>query len=68
LTLEDFGAVRILANWAIKNLKIKGGALTLRFGDQAYTGATVEHLHFHIIYPEFDEKTKTAKVVNFPIG
>jgi diadenosine tetraphosphate (Ap4A) HIT family hydrolase len=68
LTDKDLASVRFLTNWAIKNWKIKGGALSMRFGDTDYTGASVSHIHFHIISPEIDKKTKRAKVVNFPIG
>lgn len=49
-------------SWAESEFNIKGGALAIRFGDTAYTGATVKHLHFHLIVP------KKGKVVNFPIG
>ena len=52
----------------IKKYKIKGGGLTLRFGEQNYTGATVLHLHFHLIVPKLKPKSKLAKIVNFPIG
>lgn len=62
LSPSDLVAVNDLANWAIKEFKLKGGALALRFGDSEYTGATVCHLHFHFIVPQF------GKVVNFPIG
>ena len=68
LTDQDFKAIRTLFNWVIKKYKIKGGALTLRFGDQNYTGATVSHLHFHLIVPKFNSKTKRATALNFPIG
>ena len=57
-----------LANFAIKKYKIKGGALAMRFGDTNYTGASVAHLHFHIISPKINKKTGRAKTVNFPIG
>ena len=46
----------------LKKYNIKGGVLALRFGDTAYTGATVCHLHFHLIVP------KKSQTVNFPIG
>jgi len=63
----DFKIVSELVNWAITKYKIKGGALTLRFGDTTYTGASVCHLHFHFMVPEID-KNGMANVVNFPIG
>lgn len=68
LTNKDLESVRYLINWAIKKWKIKGGALAMRFGNTNYTGASVSHLHFHIISPKIDTKTKRAKVVSFPIG
>lgn len=68
LTPKDFESVAYLTNWAINKWKIKGGGLAMRFGDTDYTGASVSHIHFHIIYPEIDKKTKRAKTVIFPIG
>ena len=68
LKKEDIEAVFYLARFAIKKYKIKGGALAARFGDTNYTGASVAHLHFHLISPEINKKTKRSKTVNFPIG
>lgn len=67
LKQTDFSTVSGLMNWTIKKYRIKGGALSLRFGNTKYTGASVCHLHFHFIVPELD-KNKRAKTVNFPIG
>jgi len=68
LTKKDLESVAYLTNWAIKKWKIKGGGIAMRFGDTDYTGASVSHIHFHIISPKIDKKTKQAKTVNFPIG
>lgn len=68
LTKKDLESVAFLTNWAIKKWDIKGGAITMRFGDTNYTGASVNHIHFHIISPKIDKKTKHARIVNFPIG
>lgn len=68
LTKKDLESVGFLINWAIKNWKIKGGAVAMRFGDTDYTGASVSHIHFHLISPKIDKKTKRAITVNFPIG
>jgi len=68
LERKDFEDVFHLAKWAIKEYKIKGGALAIRFGDTDFTGASVAHLHFHLISPKKDPKTKRTKTVNFPIG
>ena len=66
LTKKDLAAVRFLTNWAIKKWKIPGGGLAMRFGDTDYTGASVSHIHFHIISPKRGSKKNSA--VNFPIG
>lgn len=68
ISSKDFQAVQYLVNWLIKKYKIKGGGLTLRFGEQIYTGATVSHLHFHLIQPQLKPKTKKAKTIWFAIG
>ncbi len=68
LKKKDFETISYLARWAIKKYKIKGGALAIRFGDTDYTGASVAHLHFHLISPKINKKTKRSKTVNFPIG
>lgn len=67
LTNKDWESLRELTNWVIKKYKIKGGGFALRFGDTNYTGATVCHMHAHIIYPKTDKNKKT-KTVYFPIG
>lgn len=68
LTKKDLESVMFLTNWAIKKWKIKGGGLAMRFGDTDYTGASVSHLHFHIISPKRSAKTKKGPSVMFPIG
>lgn len=67
LSAGDFRDILSLLRWAIKRFGIAGGALSLRFGDTAYTGATVHHLHLHLIVPKLGRSGK-ALVVNFPIG
>lgn len=66
LTSTDWKAISSLISWAVKKYKIKGGGVTLRFGDSLYTGATVRHLHLHLISPEVTNGK--AKPVYFPIG
>ena len=47
--------------WAIKEFKIDFGGLAMRFGDVRHNGASVNHLHAHIIVPAKD-KPADAKV------
>lgn len=46
----------------VKEYKIAGGGICMRFGDPAKSGASLTRLHAHIIMPEDGEK------VRFPIG
>jgi len=62
----DWKAINNLAVWAIEKYNIKGGALAMRFGNTGYTGATVCHIHAHLIVPKV-VKGKTMPV-EFPIG
>lgn len=66
LTPADWRALSFLARWAIQKFKIRGGGIALRFGDTAYTGATVCHLHAHLIVPKL--RGKKALPVLFPFG
>lgn len=71
LTAKDFREVVQLVNWAIKKYDIQGGGLAIRFGETKFTGATVCHLHFHLISPTLKTKGKNqgfSKPVWFPIG
>ncbi len=66
ITIQDLNEVKNLVRWATHEFSLKGGALTLRFGNTDYTGSTVAHLHFHLIVPEM-KKGKSLPVM-FPIG
>lgn len=66
LSPEDLRSILDLVNWAAKEFNIKGGGLTMRFGDTLYTGATIMHLHAHLIVPTV-KRGKTLPVC-FPIG
>ena len=47
--------------WAIQEYQIDFGGLAMRFGDVRHNGASVNHLHAHIIVPDKD-KPADAKV------
>lgn len=67
ITSKDFEALQYLINFVIEKYGINGGGVCMRFGDQTYTGATVQHIHAHLIVPKIQENWK-AEVVYFPIG
>ena len=64
---DDMENILRLSKWATRKYKIRGGALTMRFGESDFTGATVSHLHAHLIYPA-KGKNNRGKTVMFPIG
>lgn len=66
LTTEDFRSIAGLINWATEEYKIAGGGITMRFGDTLYTGATIKHLHAHLIVPIVEDGQPLP--VYFPIG
>ncbi len=41
--------LQALTNKFIQDKKIPGGTLLIRFGDTSYTGASVNHLHAHLV-------------------
>lgn len=66
LTPEDLKSILDLSNWAINEFDIKGGGLIMRFGETLFTGATVKHLHAHLIVPKVDGDQVSP--IYFPIG
>lgn len=68
LGIKDFEAVMKLTRWLVKEFKLSGGGLALRFGDPRFTGASVRHLHFQLIQPSRNKKTGRVATVIFPIG
>jgi len=68
LTPGDMANILKLLQWAERRFKIPGGGFAMRFGQTRYTGATVCHLHAHLIVPKLNRKTGRAKVVSFPVG
>lgn len=65
---SDLTAILNLINWAVNEYKLKGFGVCMRSGLTKMTGATVCHIHAHLIVPEKDPKTGRAKTVNFPVG
>lgn len=66
LTPRDWSEISRLQKWVVKKYHLRGGGLAMRFGDTAYTGATVSHLHMHLIVPKL--KRGRAIPVYFPFG
>ena len=46
--------------WANKKFKIPGASFIMRFGDHNYTGATITHLHAHIVSGHKQKKNSEA--------
>lgn len=61
LSLEEKTELMEIVQLECEKRQIPGGTLIMRFGDTAFTGATVSHLHAHIVQsdpssPEYDKK------------
>jgi len=63
---EGWTEFKTLLDWFVKENKIPGGAVLLRFGDTRYTGASVQHLHANLVSP--DETNKDRKPILARIG
>lgn len=55
-----------LFKWAVDKYKISFGGLAMRFGDVTKNGASVKHIHCHLIAPE-PSKNESDKI-RFKIG
>ena len=51
-----------------RKFNILGAALALRFGDTSRTGATIRHIHAHLIVPHEHCDTGASSIVWFSIG
>ncbi len=49
LDKSDWLALQQLINYLISGFGIKGATIFFRFGDTAYTGGSVNHLHLHLV-------------------
>ena len=66
LVKRDWSDVAALTRWAAKHFHIRGGAFAMRFGENVFTGATVRHIHAHLIVPRVVRGR--ARPVMFPVG
>lgn len=55
-----------LLGWVQKKYHIPGGGFAMRFGETAYSAATVKHLHAHFLVPEIE--AKDYKPLRFKVG
>lgn len=61
--LDDLYA---LLAWTTTTYRISGGSFFMRFGDTAYNGSSVEHLHAHLISGEIARDG--AKAIRVKLG
>ncbi|MBI2482435.1 MAG: HIT domain-containing protein [Candidatus Vogelbacteria bacterium] len=55
-----------LSGWVNTQFKINGGVLMIRFGNTDYTGASVTHLHGHIV--SGGKRHKDTKSIKIKLG
>jgi len=50
--IEAFTELGEMLHWIDEHFPSTGGAIGMRFGDPAMTGATVRHIHIHFVVPK----------------
>jgi len=68
LTDDEWLEVRMFIDWAIKQYNIESGALGIRFGNPVTNGATVDHLHIHLVVADPDVTRPGYERVRFAMG
>lgn len=60
--ISKTGMVELLEHikWAKKKFKMLGAGFVMRYGDHDYTGATITHLHAHLISGHRQKKNSEA--------
>jgi diadenosine tetraphosphate (Ap4A) HIT family hydrolase len=66
ITEKAFAELLSFFQWAEREYAITGGAVAMRFGDIAYTGSSVSHLHAHLIQSDIDKPD--YETVRFKMG
>jgi diadenosine tetraphosphate (Ap4A) HIT family hydrolase len=58
LSREAWDELYEFLHWAIRERSIPGGTFVFRFGDTAYTGASVAHLHANLVSADGTDKNR----------
>ena len=58
----EFAELQKMVIWVNDQFGLPGGSLFVRYGDMSYTGATLSHLHFHILSGVAERKGETQPV------
>jgi len=58
ITEEAWSELRAVIKQFTEERNIPGGALVMRFGNPAYTGASVQHLHAQLVSPDGEDKDR----------
>ena len=66
---EAWAELQKIIEWAEKKYELKSGGFGMRFGDPKQNGASVDHLHGHIITADVTDKDSPEyKPVRFRVG
>lgn len=68
LTAEEWTELHEHLSWIEKKYELSGGAIGIRFGDPRMNGATVDHLHVHLIVADQDTSVPGYQRVRFAMG
>ena len=59
-TQEEFAKLKEVFAWINATYEVKGASLFMRYGEMTYTGASLSHLHFHVLHGEPSSKKSEA--------
>lgn len=66
---SDAGAELIeLIQWVENQYSVDSGGVCMRFGNVKHNGATVAHLHVHLLQPEKPEQKRDYEPIKFFVG
>jgi diadenosine tetraphosphate (Ap4A) HIT family hydrolase len=63
---EEFLELQDMIRWINITFNVQGASFFLRYGDTSFTGATLSHLHFHVVHGV--EKSKSSGVIKPKLG
>lgn len=46
----EFNELQQMVSWVNATYHVQGASMFIRYGDMSYTGATLAHMHFHILH------------------
>ena len=66
LSTAEFLEIQEMIAWVNKTYNVEGASMFIRYGKMSYTGATLAHMHFHILHGV--EKSEDSESIKPKLG